>query len=116
MLQQIIALLIILFFLFRLIHQKSRQKINGAEFILWLVFWLLAAAAIIFLKQIDQLVARLGFSGSGIDVLFYVAIIVLFYLIFRIRLHLVRMEKNITKIVRALALGANAKEDNHTKK
>jgi len=104
MLQQIIALIIIAFFLARLFWQKQKKQINANEFIFWLVFWLLAAAAIVFLKLIDKLVSSLGFSGSGIDILFYIAIIILFYLIFKLRLRLVKIEKDITKLVRNIAI------------
>jgi len=102
--QQTLALIIIIFFLSRLFWQKKNKQINPNEFIFWLVFWLFAGLAIILLKQIDTLVASLGFSGKGIDVLFYLAVIILFYFIFRLRLRISKMEKNITKIVREIAL------------
>ena len=104
MFQQTLALIIITFFLFRLLWQKNNKQINSNEFIFWLIFWIFAGIAIIFLKKIDALVASLGFSGKGIDVLFYISVIILFYFILRLRLRVERMEKNITKIVREIAL------------
>ena len=71
MLQQILALVIISFFLARQFFLKQKKQISANEFIFWLIFWLLAALAIIFLKWIDKFVANLGFSGSGIDILLY---------------------------------------------
>lgn len=104
MLQQIIALIIIAFFLARLFWQKQKKQIGAGEFIFWLVFWLLAAGAIITLKWIDRFAASLGFSASGIDILIYIAVVILFYFIFRLRLRLEKMERDITKIVREIAL------------
>lgn len=104
MTQQIIALIFIAFFLSRLYWQKQKNEISSNEFIFWLIFWLIAAASIIALKWIDALVARIGFSGSGIDVLLYFGIALLFYLIFKLRLRLAKIEKNITKIIRHIAL------------
>ncbi|RLC36430.1 DUF2304 domain-containing protein [Candidatus Falkowbacteria bacterium] len=104
MFQQLLALIIIVFFFFRLFWQKRKKQINFNEFIFWLIFWLLSALAIIFLKKIDLFVANLGFSGSGIEVLFYLGIVVLFYLIFRMRIKIEKIEKNITKIVREISL------------
>jgi hypothetical protein len=104
MLQQIIALAIILFFVFRLAGQKRKKQIGGNEFRLWLIFWLLAAAAIIFIKDIDRLVKSFGFSGSGINFLIYLAVLALFYLVFRLRLSLAKMDKNLTAISRQIAL------------
>ncbi|PIR13220.1 hypothetical protein COV49_02905 [Candidatus Falkowbacteria bacterium CG11_big_fil_rev_8_21_14_0_20_39_10] len=104
MLQQVLALIIIAYFLARLFWQKQKGQINANEFLFWLLFWLLATTAIIGLKWIDRLVSGLGFSGSGIDVLFYIAVVVLFYLIFKVRLRQEKQEKEITKIVRKIAL------------
>ncbi len=104
MLQRILALVIIVFFLSRLFWQKKNKQIGVNEFVFWLIFWLLTGVLIICLKWIDRLVASLGFSGSGIEILLYLGIAVLFYLIFRLRLRLGKMERDITKIVRAVAL------------
>ena len=104
MIQQILALLVIVFFFFRLIIQKKNKKISANEFVFWLVFWLLASLAIIFLKEIDKLVAGLGFSGSGIDVLLYIVVVVLIYMVFRLRLKLEKNDREITKIIREISL------------
>lgn len=109
MFQQILALLIITFFLVRLLIQKKKNQINLSEFYLWLFFWFFAALAIIFIKKIDQIVADLGFSRGGIDILFYVAVIILFYLIFKLRIRQAKIEKEITKIVREVAIKEDEK-------
>jgi len=101
--QQILALIIIAFFLSRLFWQKQKKQIGASEFIFWLIFWLLAAIAMICLKWIDRLVAGLGFSARGIEVLLYIAVAILFYFIFRLRLRLEKIEKDITKIVREIS-------------
>lgn len=110
MIQQVIALSIITVFISRLINQKRKNKLSKNEFIVWLSFWLLGALAIIFIRQIDNLVIALGFSGSGINFLLYLSVIVLFYLVFKMRLTIAKTEANITKITRHLAL--NKEDDN----
>lgn len=102
--QQILALLVILFFITRLGKQRRKKQISGSEFALWLGFWLLSALAIIFLKQLDKWAASLGFSASGINLLFYVATLFLFYLVFKLRLHLARLDKDLTILARQQAL------------
>ena len=74
------------------------------EFLFWLVFWILAALLIIGLKFIDRLVADLGFTGSGIEILLYLSVAMLFYFIFRLRLKVEKIEKDITKVVQNIAL------------
>lgn len=112
MFQQILALIIIIFFLARLFWQKQKKEIGANEFVFWLVFWCLSAGLIISLKSIDKLVARLGFSGSGIEILLYLGIAVLFYFIFKLRLRLEKTEKDITKIIRSLALKGDKENRN----
>lgn len=104
MLQQILAIIIIAFFLVRLFGQKKKNQITPNEFSIWLIFWLIALAAIIFLKQIDTLVADLGFSGTGINILVYLTVLALIYFVFRLRLTIAKMEKNISELNQALTL------------
>ncbi len=115
MIQQVLALIVIAFFLARLFWQKQRKELGANEFIFWLFFWFLAAIAIVSLKWIDRLVASLGFSGSGIEILFYVGVVISFYLIFRLRLKLERIERNLTEIVRHLAIQEEMTDKNKQK-
>lgn len=109
MLQQIFAVILILFFILRLFSAKSKGAMSSAEFNLWLVFWLFSIAVVISIKKIDALVAFIGFSSSGINVMLYFAIISLFYLLFRIRLKIEKMDKDITKLVREISLNKTDK-------
>jgi hypothetical protein len=49
-------------------------------------------------------VADFGFSASGINFLAYLAILILFYLNFRLRLKVEKMDKDITAVARKIAL------------
>lgn len=104
MIQQILALILVLFFLGRLLWQKKQKKIPGGEFYFWLLFWILTFIAVVFLRHIDAFVAKLGFSASGIDVLIYLSVVLLFYFIFRLRVKIEKIERDTTKIVREIAL------------
>jgi len=98
MAQLLVAAIIILFFLAKLYWQKRKGAVSTGEFIFWFIFWLASFVLVLFLKQLDQLVASLGFSVSAIQVAVYLAIAVLFYFIFRVRLKLEKMDENLTKI------------------
>jgi len=104
MLQQILALIVVVFMLARLLWQRSKKQVSSGEFVFWLIFWVLVGIAVVTLKWIDEFVRDLGFSGSGIEFLLYVAVVLLFYLVFKVRLRLERIEKQITKLVRSIAL------------
>lgn len=120
MFQQILALIIIAFFVARLFWQKQKKQVSAPELAFWLVFWSLAGLAIVFIKWIDVLVANLGFSGTGIEILFYLGVVVLFYFLFRLRLRLEKMERDITKITREISIKNNSRayqgEDKREKK
>ncbi|MCU0679050.1 MAG: DUF2304 family protein [Planctomycetes bacterium] len=116
MVQQIIASIVILFFLVRLFSQKRQKTVSQGEFFFWLVFWLFSFILVLSLRFLDKIVSAFGFSGSGIDVALYLSVAVLFYLIFRIRLRQEKIEKNITAIVRHLALSDNDSKDGQARK
>ena len=111
MIQKLFALAIIVFFFFKILRQRQKEAISQNEFIFWTSFWILAALAIAFIKEIDRFVAALGFSGSGINILFYLAVLILFYFIFKLRLRLAKNEKQLTDLTRIVTLrdGENKK-------
>jgi len=103
-LQQLLALIIIGFFVYRLVQQKNKKQIGGNEFYLWLTFWVGSALAILFLKEFDKLASTLGFSASGINLLFYCATLILFYFIFKLRLNLAKLDRDLTDLTREITL------------
>lgn len=104
MLQQLIAVLAVLFFVSKIIWQRKRGAISRNEFIFWMFFWFLAFGAVLFIRQIDALLTGLGFSGSGIEVLFYLGVLLLFYLVLKLRINQEKLDKNITRLTREMAL------------
>jgi hypothetical protein len=104
MLQQLIALMVILFFVARLFFLRKKNSLPSGEFAFWLVFWSLSAASVLSLKWLDRLFAGLGFSASAINILVYIAVIALFYLNFMLRLKMERVDRALTAISRKVAL------------
>lgn len=104
MIQQIIAILILLFFVVKLGREWKKKSISFNEFIFWLIFWAIGVIVIALIKPIDKIVMDLGFSSSGINLVFYLAVLFLFYLIFRMRIRMVKLEKDITELSRKITL------------
>jgi hypothetical protein len=83
---------------------KYRQRrIKLTEFLCWSAIWLLAAIAVI-LPDTTTFIARILDIGRGVDVIIYLSIVLSFYLIFCVYEKIDRLEREITKIVRHLAL------------
>ncbi|OIO17729.1 hypothetical protein COV56_02555 [Candidatus Kuenenbacteria bacterium CG11_big_fil_rev_8_21_14_0_20_37_9] len=100
---QILALVFCLFALWRVILKFRRQELKITEFFMWLIFWLAVGVAFVTPESLTRLANVLGI-GRGADLVLYVAVVVVFYLMFRIFVRLENMERNITKIVRKDAL------------
>lgn len=110
--QQIIAVLIIALFIYQLTIQKRKKQIGANEYILWLFLWLIAGLAIIFLKQIDILLASIGLTASAINFLIYLSVLILFYFVFKMRITIYKLDKNLTKLTRIVTLNDNFKKEN----
>lgn len=114
MLQEIIALAVIAFFLLRLGWQAYRRRIPAAQFIFWLCFWLAGGVLVLYLRTIDALALRFGFSSSGIEILLYIAVVAIFYYVFRLRLKIASLERDLTAVIRAQALATARRQPAET--
>lgn len=98
----LIQIFLILFFLFALSRVVLRFKkgdltIRGMFF--WFVFWVLAGLVVIWPNS-TFIVSRFVGITRGADLVIYVSLALLFFLIFKISIRQERMNKEITKIVR----------------
>jgi len=105
MLIQIITIIIVLFLLVRVGSQLKRKQITLKEALLWGLVWFGVGVVVLYPKLTDRLAAQIGLqSAKGIDLVVYLAVAVVFYLVFRLFVRLEKMEHDITKIVRHVAL------------
>lgn len=103
MLIQLLLSLFILFALLKIVGRFRAQELSRLALAFWVVFWLAVAVVVWQPGLSTQIANRLG-VGRGADLIMYLSAAVLFYLIFRISVRMEKMEKNITKIVREIAL------------
>jgi len=109
---EIIQILIAIFALFALSRAVLRFKDNKLtinELVFWILVWI-GVIIVSFLPSITGLLSSFLGIGRGIDVMVYVSIIVLFYLIFRLYVKLEGIEKEITLVVRKLVLNPKEKK------
>ena len=105
-----ILLIFIIFAVFKILNRWKKKEIDSRQLIIWLIFWSLAALAVIWPKTTDIVAQFVGVS-RGADLLIYVSIFVIFFIIFKIMVKVEKIEQNITKIVREVALEDKNKED-----
>jgi hypothetical protein len=100
----ILILLIVVPIIFRTFWNFKKGKITVIQFLGWLTFWLLVAAnAIIRPVPVVYITEKLGASRAT-DLILYLTMIMIFYIFFRISIHLKKIDESITIIVRNIAI------------
>lgn len=101
-----IQILVVLFGIFALVSTISklkRKRITRKEAIFWSAIWI-ALALVAILPGVTTFFANLFNIGRGADVVLYASIIILFYVVFLLYSKIEKTEREITKLVRKLAL------------
>jgi len=111
---QVILIVFIFFAVLRTVERYRARAIPTRWFIFWVLFWVTVAVAVLVPKTTEYL-ARLVGVGRGVDAVLYFAVVTVFYLVFRLFVRLERIERDITKIVRELALHNQGQENGDKK-
>ena len=109
---QITILIIIGINLIRM-TQKLRHRILTMQlYLVWIILWLGISALVISPNILNYIAAIVG-VGRGVDVAIYVAILLLFYLIYRLILQIEKLDKKVTTLVRKISLHNSTKPKSH---
>jgi len=106
---QILVTIFIIFILLKLFLQKQKSKISLVAFLVWFLLWLAVLIVFWLPDTTSYLAAWLGI-GRGADLVVYVSILVIFYMVFKIFVRLNKIDEEITKVVRNDAI-KNVKEE-----
>jgi small membrane protein len=109
---EIIQVLIVIFALFALSRAYLRFKDNRLsknEFLFWTAVWL-AVIVIAFIPNLTSQVSNLLGIGRGIDLIVYISIIILFYIIFRLYVKIENVKSDVTMLVRKFAMDSKDKK------
>jgi len=113
-----VQLLITLFLLFAASRAYLRFKegtIHFGAFLFWMGLWILAIFSV-FNPQFTSYVADLLGIGRGADVIIYLSIALLFYLIFRTNVLIENLRDQITQLTTKIALKKEESEQRENKK
>lgn len=100
---QVLLTLFAVFAITRVVRKARQRRIPSAWAALLSLIWVGLVVVSLLPQTTDLLAAQVGI-GRGADLLVYISIIALFYLVFRLVLRLERLQQDITKVVRAMAL------------
>ena len=105
---QIFLLALVLFAVSR-VYLRAKEKILSPKTALfWFAIWTAAAFGILLPKTTSSLAGIVG-VGRGVDVIVYVSLALLFYLVFRLFVSVEDLRHEITYLIRQLALQNSAK-------
>ena len=100
---QILFTLFALFAIASVFKRKKEGLLGPKGLVFWVMFWLLAIVAVLWPDSTTQLANLLGI-GRGSDFVLYVAIALLFYLVFKLHIKLESVGRDITRVVRKEAV------------
>jgi len=83
-------------------RQYRRQRVSRSWFFIWSSLWLVVLFACASPKTLDLFALWVG-VGRGADLFVYLSILILFTFVFRLLQKVNHLEKDLTRLVRALA-------------
>lgn len=96
---QILITIFVVFSLLKLFGQKQSNKLSLFNFVIWALLWLMVLL-VFWQPEITSYLANILGIGRGADLVVYLAILVIVYLLFRVFVRLNKIEAEITKLVR----------------
>lgn len=100
---QIVLLIFILFAISR-VYLRAKEKIFSTKTAMfWYLIWITGLVGVLLPKTTTKLAGIFG-VGRGVDVIVYIALALLFYLVFRIYVMIEDLRHEITYLVREIAL------------
>ncbi len=109
----LIQTILIIFFIYAALKVAGRWRAGELTLgvtLVWLLFWALAAI-VVFLPDITFRLARFVGIGRGADLVVYVSLALLFFIVFRLTVKFEHLNRDITKLTRKLALAEQEKKD-----
>jgi len=100
---QIFGIIFIIFATSRLYLRYKDKSLTASAALVWGVLWVLVSYFLIFPSSSSSLALSLGI-GRGADLIVYVSIVVVYYLLFKIYVKIEQMNEDVTKLVRSIAL------------
>ena len=100
---QIFFVLFALIALGAVIGRRKANQLDVKGTVFWILFWIAAGIVVIWPSTTQRLAGHLGI-GRGTDVVLYISVALLFYMLFRLQVKIEEINRDVTKVVRDKAL------------
>lgn len=111
---QIFLSSVIIFILYKTAISYKKNKLSKIFTLIWIIFWIIPLFFILNLSVSIKLAKLIGIS-RGVDLIIYLSIILIFFLLYKIFTKFNEIDRKITKIIREDALN-NSKKLNERQK
>ncbi|HAV11403.1 MAG TPA: DUF2304 domain-containing protein [Candidatus Moranbacteria bacterium] len=106
----IFVLIFIIFAISRVLLRFNSKELSFKEMFFWLLIWSSVLVAVIFPKVTTDMATFIGI-GRGADSAFFISILLLFYLIFRLYVKIDNADKDITELSIKLSKTLHSKKN-----
>lgn len=113
----LIQIFLVVFFALAIVKVIGRYRakdITARGALFWLLFWI-AGAIIVILPNFTFYFANLVGVRRGADLVVYIALAILFFLLFGLMSKIERLNKEMTRLVRKIALRQTEADDTNKK-
>ncbi len=100
---QILFLIFSTFAIGNVVLRRREGALGPKGMIFWILFWLAADVAMVWPNSTTVIANRLGI-GRGADLVVYVALAALFFLLFKLHIKIESVGRDVTRVVRRDAL------------
>lgn len=112
---QVFLLIFIVFALSRVVLRLREKVISAQTALFWSFIWISAFAGILSPKITTKIAEFFG-VGRGVDIMVYISIAVLFYLVFRVFVMVEDLRHEISELIRVVALKKTSRGKKPVKK
>ena len=100
---QFIILAVVAIIWWRLYQRWRQAELTTLEFASWFGLWLVVGVVVL-LPQVASYLAAVVGVGRGSDLVTYLSLVLIFYLLFKIFIKQEKLERQLTSLVRSLSL------------
>lgn len=111
---QLVLLAFIIFAISRVFLRAREKTLTLQTALFWTLIWIAALVGVILPKTTTKIASIFG-VGRGVDVIVYISLALLFYLIFRMYVMIEDLRHEITYLVREIALQSFSRKNTRKK-
>ena len=108
---QILITILVIVALSAVVQKRKQNKLSLSQALNWFIMWLGVLIVFWYPESTSYLASSLGI-GRGADLIVYTAILIMFYMIFKMYMRMDKLNSQITKVVRKVGIDETTKKDN----